>query len=234
MSSLKKIAPVKIEIENKSIEVPAFEGSEGEKALDIGKLRDQTGYITYDNGYANTSPSNSAITFLDGEKGILRYRGYSIEELSEKSSFLEVAFLLIYGELPTEEELNSFKTNITKHTLLREDLVKLYDGFPRDAHPMAILSSLVCAMSTFYQDSLDPKDPKQVEESVIRLMAKLPTIAAFAYKTSIGQPRMYPRNDLDYCSNFFNMMFAMPVENIEIPKEISEAVNLLLILHADH
>ncbi|MBP7845669.1 MAG: citrate synthase [Proteobacteria bacterium] len=234
MSSLKKIAPVKIEIENKSIEVPAFEGSEGEKALDIGKLRDQTGYITYDNGYANTSPSNSAITFLDGEKGILRYRGYSIEELSEKSSFLEVAFLLIYGELPTEEELNSFKTNITKHTLLREDLVKLYDGFPRDAHPMAILSSLVCAMSTFYQDSLDPKDPKQVEESVIRLMAKLPTIAAFAYKTSIGQPRMYPRNDLDYCSNFFNMMFAMPVENLEIPKEISEALNLLLILHADH
>jgi citrate synthase len=234
MSSLKKIAPVKIEIENKSIEVPAFEGSEGEKALDIGKLRDQTGYITYDNGYANTSPSNSAITFLDGEKGILRYRGYSIEELSEKSSFLEVAFLLIYGELPTEKELNTFTNNITKHTLLREDLVKLYDGFPRDAHPMAILSSLVCAMSTFYQDSLDPKDPKQVEESIIRLMAKLPTIAAFAYKTSIGQPRMYPRNDLDYCSNFFNMMFAMPVENLEIPKEISEALNLLLILHADH
>jgi citrate synthase len=234
MSSVKKLPPVKIEIEGKTLEVPAFQGTENEKAMDISKLRDQSGFITMDNGFANTSSTVSSITYLDGENGILRYRGYDIAELAEKSSFLEVSYLLIYGELPTEAELSAFTNNIIRHTLLREDLVKLYDGFPRDAHPMAILSSMVCAMSTFYQDSLDPKDPQQVEESIIRLMAKVPTIAAYAYKTSIGQPRMYPKNELDYCSNFIHMMFAVPSEDMKIPKEVSDALNLLLILHADH
>ena len=187
-----------------------------------------------DNGYANTSACQSAITFLDGETGILRYRGIPIEQLAEKSNFLEVSYLLIYGHLPTQQEFDSFKTEITRHTLLREDLVKLYDGFPLDAHPMAVLSAVVCALSTFYQDSLDPTDPKQVNLSIIRLIAKLPTIAAYAYKTSIGQPRIYPKNSLDYCANFLQMMFAVPAEDYSMPKEAVEALNLLLILHADH
>lgn len=227
-------APVKVEIEGQVYEFPVHCGSENEKAFDISSLRARTGYITMDNGYANTSACQSSITFLDGEEGVLRYRGIPIEELAAKSSFLEVSYLLIYGHLPTESEFSKFETDITHHTLLREDLVKLYDGFPRDAHPMAVLSSIVCAMSTFYQDSLDPTDPKQVELSIVRLMAKLPTIAAYAYKTSIGQPRIYPRNDLDYCSNFLRMMFAVPSEDYKVPKEVVEALNLLLILHADH
>ncbi len=225
---------VKLEVDGKSFEFPVKEGSEKEKGFDISKLREKTGLITMDNGYANTSSCESAITFLDGEEGILRYRVIPIEQLAEKSNFLEVAYLLIYGKLPTMEEYKSFTNNITQHTLLREDLVKLYEGFPRDAHPMAALSAIVCAMSTFYQDSLDPKDPEQVNISITRLLAKLPTIAAFAYKTSIGQPRVYPRNDLDYCSNFLNMMFSVPCEPYKIPKEFVEALNLLLILHADH
>ncbi len=225
---------VQLSIDGKNYDYPVIEGSEKEQAFDIGNLRAQTGYITMDNGFANTSTCTSAITFLDGDKGILRYRGYPIEQLAEKSSFLEVAYLLIYGNLPTVAELTTFTKEITKHTLLREDLVKLYDGFPRDAHPMAVLASVVSAMSTFYQDSLNPKDPAQVQESIIRLMAKLPTIAAFAYKTSIGQPRIYPRNDLEYCSNFMNMMFAVPSEPFQVRPEIAEVMNLLLILHADH
>jgi citrate synthase len=225
---------VKLEIDGKQHEFPVTVGSENEAAFDISTLRAKTGYVTMDNGYANTSACTSAVTFLDGEEGILRYRGIPIEQLAEKSSFLEVSYLLIYGHLPTPAEFEEFQTQITKHTLLREDLVKLYDGFPRDAHPMAVLSSVVCAMSTFYQDSLEPTDPKQVEMSIIRLMAKLPTIAAFAYKTSIGQPRMYPKNNLDYCSNFLHMMFALPTEEYKVPKEVVEALNLLLILHADH
>lgn len=226
--------PVKIEIEGQTYEFPVISGSENEKAFDISTLRSKTGYVTMDNGYANTSACQSDITFLDGEEGILHYRGIPIEELAEKSNFLEVSFLLIYGHLPTSEEFAKFQKDITKHTLLREDLVKLYEGFPRDAHPMAVLSSVVCAMSTFYQDSLNPSDPEQVELSIVRLMAKLPTIAAYAYKTSIGQPRMYPKNNLDYCSNFLQMMFAVPTEDYQVPKEVVEALNLLLILHADH
>ena len=226
--------PVKIEIDSKVHEFPALKGSENEKAFDISALRAKTGYITMDNGFANTSTCTSAVTFLDGEEGILRYRGIPIEQLAEKSSFLEVSYLLIYGHLPTQKEFTDFKAEITRHTLLREDLVKLYDGFPRDAHPMAVLGSVVCAMSTFYQDSLDPSDPEQVQISITRLIAKLPTIAAFAYKTSIGQPRIYPRNDLDYCANFLRMMFAVPSEDYNVPQEVVEALNLLLILHADH
>lgn len=225
---------VKIEIEGKPYEFPVIEGSEQEKAFDISKLRDQTGYITMDNGFANTSTCQSAITFLDGEKGVLQYRGIPIEQLAEKSSFLEVSYLLIYGNLPTQPELDKFTNDIRYHTMVREDMIKLFDGFPRDAHPMAVLSAAICAMSTFYQDSLDPADPKQVEISITRLMAKLPTLAAYAYKTSIGQPRVYPRNDLDYCANFMNMMFSVPAEKYEVSPEIAEVMNLLLILHADH
>jgi citrate synthase len=224
----------KIEIDGKTYEFPVHKGSEGEHAIDISTLRAKTGYITMDNGFANTSSGPSAVTFLDGEEGILRYRGIPIEELAEKSNFLEVSYLLIYGHLPTATQFETFRNEITKHTLLREDLVKLYDGFPRNAHPMAVLSSVVCAMSTFYQDSLDPKDPAQVEISITRLMAKLPTIAAYAYKTSIGQPRIYPKNGLDYCENFLRMMFAVPSEEFQVSQEIVEAMNLLLILHADH
>jgi len=225
---------VKLTFENKTFEYPCIEGTEQETAFDISKLRSDSGLITMDNGYANTSSCTSKITFLDGEKGILRYRGYPIEELSAHSSFLEVSYLLIYGHLPTSHELSHFENEIKNHTLLREDLVKLYDGFPRDAHPMAVLSSVVCALSTFYQDSLDPQNKDHVNLSIIRLMAKLPTIAAYAYKTSIGQPRVYPQNKLDYCSNFLNMMFSVPSEHYDIPKEAVEALNLLLILHADH
>lgn len=234
MTEMKSISPVKLIHASGEIELPAYEGTEGEQGIDISKLRSSTGLITIDNGYGNTSSSNSSITFLDGEKGILRYRGYPIETLSEKSNFLETSYLLIHGELPTRAQLEDFSCRITRHTLLREDLTKIFNGFSRDAHPMAVLSAAVCAMSTFYQDALDPKDEEQVEESIVRLIAKMPTIAAYAYKTSIGQPRIYPRNDLDYCSNFLNMMFAVPSENYFVPPEITKALNLLLILHADH
>jgi citrate synthase len=225
---------VKVDYAGKSYEFPVIVGSEKEKAFDISSLRAKSGLITMDNGFANTSSCTSAITFLDGEEGILRYRGIPIEQLAEKSNFMEVSYLLIYGRLPTSKELAAFNAEITVHTLLREDLVKLYDGFPRDAHPMAVLSSVVCAMSTFYPESLDPSDPAQVQLSIIRLMAKLPTIVAYAYKTSIAQPRVYPKNKLDYCSNFLQMMFSVPSEEYEISAEIVEALNLLLILHADH
>lgn len=225
---------VKLEVEGKNFEFPIVQGSEHELAVDISNLRAETGYVTLDNGYGNTASCQSAITFLDGEKGILRYRGIPIEILAEKSNFIEVSYLLIYGHLPTSDELKSFQQSITKHTLLREDLVKLYDGFPRDAHPMAVLSSVVCAMSTFYQDYLDPLKKDQVDHIITLLMAKIPTIAAFAYKTFIGQPRIYPNNQLDYCSNFLHMMFAVPTEKYEVPREMTEALNLLLILHADH
>ncbi|MGE0634771.1 MAG: citrate synthase [Pseudobdellovibrionaceae bacterium] len=225
---------VKVEIEGKSFEFPVIEGSEKEKAFDISKLRDQSGYITMDNGFANTSTCQSAVTFLDGEKGVLTYRGIPIEKLAAEASFLEVSYLLIYGHLPTQEQLDTFTGDIRRHTMIREDLTKIFEAFPRDAHPMAVLSAAVCAMSTFYQDSLDPANPKQVEISITRLMAKLPTIAAYAYKTSIGQPRVYPRNDLNYCENFLNMMFSVPAEPYKMAPEVVEALNLLLILHADH
>jgi citrate synthase len=225
---------VKVEIEGKTWEYPVIEGTEQEKAFDISKLRDQTGYITMDNGFANTSTCQSAITFLDGEKGVLHYRGIPIEQLAEKSSFLEVSYLLINGALPTEGELKKFTDDIRYHTMVREDMLRLFDGFPKDAHPMAVLSAASCAMSTFYQDSLDPQNSDHVYLNTIRLMAKFPTLAAYAYKTSIGQPRVYPRNDLDYCANFMNMMFSVPAEDYKPSPEIVEALNLLLILHADH
>lgn len=225
---------VKLIYGDKTYDYPLITGTENEKAIDVNNLRTQTGLVTADNGFGNTASCNSAITFIDGDRGILRYRGYPIEQLAEKAQFLEVAYLLVYGNLPTKEELSQFVQNVTKHTLLHEDLKNFFTGFPKDAHPMAIASAVVSALSTFYQDSLDPKDKQQVDISIIRLLAKFPTIATYAYKTSIGQPKIYPNNKLDYCSNFLNMMFSVPCENYEMIPEAVEVLNLLLILHADH
>jgi len=223
-----------LRIGDRQIELPIVEGSEHERAVDISRLRSETGLITLDEGYVNTGATTSNITFLDGEKGILRYRGYPIDVLATECSFLETSYLLVYGELPTAEQLNGFRNNLRRHTMLHEDMRSFYNGFPRDAHPMAILSSVVGALSTFYQDSLDPRDPKQVEISVFRLMAKLPTIAAFSYKKSIGQPFVYPQNNLGYCENFLQMMFAVPSEPYQLDPDFVKALNLLLIVHADH
>ena len=224
----------KLTVENDELDLPVVVGSEGERAIDIAKLRAETGYITLDEGYVNTGSTTSAITFLDGEAGILRYRGYPIEQLAERCDFVEVAYLLIYGELPTAAQLSEFRHNLRRHTMLHEDMRLFYDGFPRDAHPMAILSSVCGALSTFYQDSLSFKNAGQVDRSILRLLAKLPTIAAYAHKKSIGQPFVYPRNDLTYCENFLRMMFAVPTEPFEADPDFVDALNLLLIVHADH
>jgi citrate synthase len=218
------------------IDLPIVEGTEHEKAVNIAKLRGQTGLITLDYGYVNTGSTESAITFIDGDLGVLRYRGYPIEQLAdhEQPSFLETSYLLIYGDLPTVAQLDEFRFAIRKHTLLHEDVKRFFDGFPKDAHPMAILSSVCVALSTFYQDSNDVHDPAQVQLSIIRLMAKLPTIAAYAYKKSIGQPFLYPNNSLDLIENFLTMMFAVPSEPYEVSPAVVHALKQLLILHADH
>jgi len=212
-------------------EVPA---TQGESGFDISSLLSQTGHVTLDHGFVNTAACSSAITFIDGDKGILRYRGYPIEQLAEKSTFLETSYLLIYGSLPNATELADFSNNVNRHTMLHEDLRRFFDGFPRDAHPMPVLSSAVSALSTFYQDSLDPFDPQQVEISTIRLLAKVPTIAAYAYKKSVGQPYLYPDNNLGLAENFMRMTFGVPAENYEVDPVIVRALDLLLILHADH
>jgi citrate synthase len=224
----------RIEIDGQTYEAPVIEGSEHERAIDIAKLRSATGAITYDSGFANTGAAKSAITFLDGEQGILRYRGYPIEQLAERSTFIETSYLLIHGELPNSEQLDVFRNQITHHTLLREDMRPLFDAFPRDAHPMAILSAATSALSTFYQDHYDPFDADDVEVSIYRLMAKLPTVASWAYKKSVGQPYVYPRNQLGYAENFLHMMFSVPAEPYEVDPDIAQVLNLLLILHADH
>ncbi len=224
----------KLNLGEKQIELPIVVGTENEHAVDISQLRSETGYITLDEGFANTGSAMSAITYLDGERGILRYRGYPIEVLAENCDFVETSYLLLHGELPTASQLDRFRDSLRRHTMLHEDMRSFYNGFPRDAHPMAILSSVVGALSTFYQDSLDPTDPEQVEISIYRLMAKLPTIAAFSYKKSIGQPFIYPQNDLEYCENFLQMMFAVPSEPYELDPDFVQALNLLLIVHADH
>jgi citrate synthase len=224
----------KLRVEGKEIDLPTLVGTENEKAIDISALRAQTGYITLDEGFVNTGSTQSAICFLDGEEGILRYRGYPIEQLCEKCDFVEVSYLLIYGELPNKEQLDHFRASLSRHTMLHEDMRMFYNGFPRDAHPMAILSSVVGALSTFYQDSLDPKDSAQVEMSIFRLMAKLPTIAALSHKKSVGQPSIYPKNSLGYVENFLHMMFAVPSEDYHVDKDYVDALNLLFIVHADH
>jgi citrate synthase len=208
--------------------------TEGSDALAIGSLLAKTGYTTFDNGYANTSPVKSAITYIDGDAGILRYRGYPIEQLAEKSTFIEVSYLLIYGELPTTDQLAEFTRRIQRHTMLHEDLKRFFDGFPRNAHPMPVLSSVVNALSAYYQDSLDPSDNDQVELSTIRLLGKLPTIAAYAYKKSAGQPFLYPDNSLSLVENFLRMTFGLPAEPYEVDPEVVRALDMLFILHADH
>jgi citrate synthase len=212
-------------------EVPA---TQGESGFDISSLLSQTGHVTLDHGFVNTAACSSAITFIDGDKGILRYRGYPIEQLAEKSTFLETSYLLIYGSLPNATQLADFSNNVNRHTMLHEDLRRFFDGFPRDAHPMPVLSSAVSALSTFYQDSLDPFDAQQVEISTIRLLAKVPTIAAYAYKKSVGQPYLYPDNNLSLVENFMRMTFGVPAEDYEVDPVIVRALDLLLILHADH
>jgi len=222
--------------EGKEYKIPVIEGTENEKALDIGKLRAQTGgLITIDPGFKNTGSTKSAITFLDGEKGVLRYRGYPIEQLAEKSSFLEVAYLLIEGELPSKEEFKKFKDEITHHTLIHEDMKRFYEAYPSKAHPMGVLASMVNVLSTFYPESQNPnRSEEKIDLTIIRLLAKLPTIAAWAYKNSIGHPVRYPNNKLDYSENFLQMMFGMPTDEYEADPVIVSAINKLLILHADH
>ena len=225
----------KIELEGKIYELPVFTGTENEKAIDISKLRDLTGYVTLDSGYKNTGATKSSITFLDGEEGILHYRGYSIEQLASKASFMEVSYLLIYGELPTKDELADFEMSIKKHTLVSEDMKQFFEAYPAKAHPMGVLSSMISSLSTFYPESLDPNRSKEAKNLTIhRLIAKLPTLAAWAFKNSLSHPFMYPRNEYDYCQNFLYMMFAMPTEDYKVHPVVVEALNTLLILHADH
>jgi citrate synthase len=223
-----------LKLANTSIDLPVIVGSEGEKGIDISNLRAKTGYVTLDNGYMNTGACSSAITFIDGDKGILRYRGIPIEVLAEKSSFLETSYLLLEGKLPTQSELEFFTNRVRRHTMIHEDIKRFYDGFPRDAHPMAILASVVSSLSTFYQHEEGRPEDELFSLNTIRLLAKLPTIAAFAYKKSMGQPFMYPLNSLSYSENFLHMMFSTPAEINQIDSVMADTLNLLLILHADH
>jgi citrate synthase len=224
-----------LRIDDKTIELPVITGSENKKAMDISKLRAETGFVTMDYGLKNTAVTKSNITFLNGEEGILRYRGYPIEQLAEKGSFLEVAYLLIYGELPTQDQLNAFTSGVTNHTLIHEDMKKFFEGYPQRAHPMGVLASMTCALSSFYPESLDSKQKDEdVDRTILRLIAKTATIAAWSYKNSVGHPVMYPQNRLDYSANLLYMMFAKPTEPYEVNEKVVSALNKLLILHADH
>ena len=221
--------------DGKVYEMSILEGSENEKALDISNLRRESGLVTLDRGFKNTGSCFSKITFLNGEKGVLRYRGYSIEELAEKSTFLEVSFLLIYGELPTKNELNLFTKDITEHSLVHEDVKSILDGFPSSSHPMGVLSSLVSSLTAFYPRSLDPnRSAEQINGTIIRAIAKLPTLAAWSYKNRVRQPIVYPKNSLNYTANFMQMMFSLPTTKYTVSKVVTKALNKLLILHADH
>ena len=221
-------------LNDREVELPILIGSEGGRVIDISKLLAETGYITLDDGYANTGSTASEITYVDGERGVLRYRGYPIEEIAERCDFTETAYLLIYGELPTGEELEEFRANVRTHTLLHEGMKTIFAGFPPDAHPMAILNSVVGALAIYCDDTLDPADPQQRELAIYRMLAKMPTITAFSYKQSIGQPFIYPQNNLSYCRNFLQMMFAVPSAKYEMDPDFVQALNLLLTLHADH
>ncbi|MEL6525123.1 MAG: citrate synthase [Chloroflexota bacterium] len=221
----------KLVLQGKEYEFPVIEGSEGEIGIDFTKLRAQTGAIAYDPGFGNTGSCSSDITYIDGENGVLRYRGYPIEQLAENSTFVEVCYLMIYGELPTEDQLKKFEHALTYHTLLHEDMKKFFEGYPPSAHPMAILSAMTVSLSAYYPDLMDPDI---VDLNIIRLLAKIKTLAAFAYKKSIGQPYVYPRNDLSYTEDFLHMMFAVPAEEYKVSPVIARALDMLLILHADH
>lgn len=223
------MSSAKLVYEGKEIALPVIEGTEKERAIDVRKLRAETGLVTYDDGYGNTGSCKSAITFIDGDQGILRYRGYPIEEVAERGRFTEVCYLLIYGRRPTLEELAAWRQKMTMHTLIHEDMKKFYEGYPPNAHPMAIMAAMVASLSSFYPDT-----DKDLDLNIIRILAKSKTLAAFAYKKSIGQPFVYPRNDMSWPANFLRMMFAVPAEEYEVPKAFEDAMNLLLILHADH
>jgi citrate synthase len=217
-----------------TFEAPLITGTENEKAIDVASLRAKTGLVTLDPAFMNTASTKSAITFLDGEKGILRYRGIPIEQLAEHSRFTETAYLLVYGDLPTDKELNHFSNLLTRHSLIHEDMKHFFDGFPSTAHPMAVLSAMVCSLSTYYPEEHDVSNKEQLDITVARLISKVRTIAAYAYKKSIGQPFVYPQNHLKYCANFLNMMFSVPAEPYEVDPDVEAAMNLLFILHADH
>lgn len=217
-------------LNGQSWDLPVIRGTEDETAIDITKLLGQTGAITMDPGFNSTGACKSAITFIDGDKGILRYRGYPIEQLAEQSDFVETAWLLLYGELPTPSQLHDFRAQLTYHSMIHEDMKKFFEGFPPNAHPMAILSAMVASLSTYYPGTEDDRS----DVNIVRLLAKVRTIAAYAYKKSIGQPTIYPRNELSYCANFLHMMFAVPAEEYKINPVLVKALNMLLILHADH
>ena len=226
---------IQLKIDDKTYELPVIKGTEDEKAIDISKLRDLTGYVTLDIGYKNTGATKSAITFLDGEVGILKYRGYPIEQLAEKSSFLEVAYLLIYGELPTADQIFNFQKQINHHTLIDEDMKKFFDGFPSNSHPMGQLTTLVSSLSAFYPESLKPNlTADEVNKTIIKLLAKMTTIVSWIYKKSLGHPVIYPQNRFDYVTNFLYMTFGQRTEEVIIDPVIVDAMNVLLILHADH
>lgn len=224
-----------LKIGDKTFELPVIEGTEGEKAIDISKLRDQSGYVTLDIGYKNTGATKSAITFLDGEKGILKYRGYSIEQLAENASFIEVAYLLIYGELPTEQQLNDFQYQVSRHTLVHEDMKKFFDGFPSKSHPMGQLSSLIGALAAFNPESLKPSlTAEEINIEIMKLLAKMSTVVSWIYKKSLGHPVVYPQNKFDYVTNFLYMTFAERTEDYKVDRLVVDVMNKLLILHADH
>lgn len=224
----------RLQHDDTGLELPVRPSAEGPSGYDISGLLAKTGHVTLDTGYVNTAACTSAITYIDGDAGILRYRGYPIEQLAAQSTFIEVCYLLIYGDLPSADQLEAFTNRLRIHTLVHEEMRRFFDGFPRDAHPMAVLSSGVSALSTFYQDSLDPFDDEHVEASTIRLLAKVPTIAAYAYKKSIGMPPMYPDNSLAYVENFLRMTFGMPTTEYRVDPEVAKALDQLFILHADH
>ncbi|MCE7870314.1 citrate synthase [bacterium CPR1] len=226
-----QVATARLSLEGVEYEFPIVEGTEGEKAIDISQLRAKTGHITIDPGYGNTGACKSSITFIDGEKGILSYRGYPIDELAARVDFIEVCHLLIFGHLPDRAELDHFKHDLMHHSLIHEEMKKFFEGYPPSAHPMAILSAMVASLSAYYPERNDDRDEKL---NIIRLLAKLKTIAAFSYKKSIGQPYVYPRNDLSYCGDFLHMMFAVPAEPYKVSPVLEHALNLLLVLHADH
>jgi len=222
---------VEVQFDGKKVALPLVRGTEGEVALDVAKLRSSTGLITLDPGYGNTGSCQSSITFIDGEKGILRYRGYPIEQLAAHSNFLEVAWLLIHGELPSRAQLHAFTEDVTRHTMLHENFRAFFSALPKDAHPMPVCAAAVGALATFYQA---PQDLKNLEAACVRLIAKMPSIAAWSFKHSIGHPLLYPRNVLPYATRFLQMMFGTPCEDYAVDPVIAKALDLLLILHADH
>ena len=227
-------ATASLQIGDKAVSLPILTGTENESAIDISQLRKETSHVTLDYGYMNTGSCTSAITFLDGEKGILRYRGIPIEQLAEKSNFIETSYLLIYGKLPTRDELAGFSALLNRHSMIHEDMKRFFDGYPSTAHPMAMLSSMTCSLSSYYPQALEPQNKDQMNLLIARILAKMPTIAAFSYKKSIGQPFIYPLNSLSYCSNLLHMLFAVPAEEFTVDEDLDRVFNLLLILHADH